>query len=228
VFFIPRSYVTVLYVRILSRILSIDNIANRYFTDTGNISHNCTQMAQHVNFIGPRKTADDLVKGETAAASGDCVEFERPEHVLRISHFGIYGGEIPKSHNVTTHSIYHLSRPGKSNDKTTKSAQCCEGDSGGKVGCSSVKEAAGNDSAICRINNRIDRIFQPDEPNVIIERAKAEIRANNHYYNLFSWNCETFATFCRSGKGRSEQVVSWMLFICLSLYLIMVAWLLFY
>lgn len=43
-----------------------------------------------------------------------------------------------------------------------------------------------------------------DAPDIVIRRA--ESRLGKAEYNLFENNCEHFATWCKTGKKRSEQV----------------------
>lgn len=43
-----------------------------------------------------------------------------------------------------------------------------------------------------------------DSPDIVIQRAESLLGAEG--YNLFENNCEHFATWCKIGKKRSEQV----------------------
>nr|CAH0104804.1 unnamed protein product [Daphnia galeata] len=62
----------------------------------------------------------------------------------------------------------------------------------------------------CRVNNleeaATEKGLEPLDPDVIVERAREFLRRNLiENYNLFTKNCEHFATMCRYEEGFSQQ-----------------------
>uniref|UniRef100_A0A3P8VA48 Retinoic acid receptor responder 3-like n=1 Tax=Cynoglossus semilaevis TaxID=244447 RepID=A0A3P8VA48_CYNSE len=66
-----------------------------------------------------------------------------------------------------------------------------------------LKDVVGNSN--WRVDNLLDKEYEPRSTCVVIEEAKAWV-GRVMRYNVISWNCEHFVTNLRYGKPESRQV----------------------
>ncbi|XP_030252852.1 phospholipase A and acyltransferase 4-like [Sparus aurata] len=76
-----------------------------------------------------------------------------------------------------------------------------------------------------RINNILDKDYEPRSAHIIVEEALGQV-GNVMEYSVYTKNCEHFATNLRYGKHESRQVkekAKQMLFMCAAIVIIAVA-----
>lgn len=128
---------------------------------------------------------------------GDIIYTER-KHGL-YSHYGIYVGE---------NQVVHFSAP-KGRETDAESADIIQ---------TSIEEFLRGDQLFV-LREKPGSDYKPYPPDVIVERAKAEIGKRKGTYSLVSNNCEHFAYWCRYGVKESIQVDAAARFVsCLLLY----------
>lgn len=72
-----------------------------------------------------------------------------------------------------------------------------------KVKCERLQDVAGNDGY--SVNNYLDNKYRPRPTDKIVNLARKEID-KTWKYNVFTSNCEHFATKMRYGRSQSKQV----------------------
>lgn len=112
---------------------------------------------------------------------GDMVKFRRSRF---FSHYGIYDG---------SDIVYHL---------TGRSGVLC-GSAGAEVKKAPFEVVAQSSKAY-KDNTREE--LGPLKPDVIIANAERYLGPSRKRYNWRTFNCETFASMLRYGRGNSKQV----------------------
>ncbi|XP_053386023.1 uncharacterized protein LOC123538376 isoform X2 [Mercenaria mercenaria] len=118
---------------------------------------------------------------------GDMIEFKRK---MGYSHFGVYVGKGYVIH-LTGNILSCPSSTSKLNKSVGKP----------KVKREKLTDVAGNSDY--KVNNTREHELSADDEQTILDRASMYIGYAK--YDLFEFNCETFASMCRYGRGKSKQ-----------------------
>ncbi|GFO35149.1 hras-like suppressor 3 [Plakobranchus ocellatus] len=128
------------------------------------------------------RTASDLEETEI----GSLLLFE-----TSIQHYGVFLGDGMLAH-------LNVDKFGKSG------AFAITGNGQGYVTLDKVSQLYRGETVDIFVDNSRDEVMRPYPPAVIVRRAREKEGPVD--YDLFSNNCEHFATWCRYGKAESAQV----------------------
>ncbi|XP_025114503.1 HRAS-like suppressor 2 [Pomacea canaliculata] len=143
-------------------------------------------------------------------SEGDLVEFPH----VNDSHWGIYAGNQRIIHHVAEEekkSIFHgISRQLKNSNGLMVVSCVGHAMAGGshkmkgEVRDDDFFHVAGDSKA--KKSNHLDHILSVFAPDEIVERAMSKLGRKD--YDIFTNNCEHFATWCRYGKEISLQAMA--------------------
>ncbi|XP_025091124.1 HRAS-like suppressor 3 [Pomacea canaliculata] len=111
--------------------------------------------------------------------------------------------EIPRLH-IGPWSFYSHWTVYIGNKLVIHKGHITNGKKGSEVRIQSLHKFAGKGKIVK--NNSLDKKMRPFHPETILTRALSKIGDDS--YNIFTNNCEHFATWCRYGIPVSEQVIT--------------------